>query len=411
MADLAFGLAGIIIILGFVGQYLFKKTGIPDILILMILGILLGPIFKIIDPGILNPISSVFVVLALIIILFDGGLNLNIHKVIEESPRAMVLAILEIIISISLTTFLTFFVLRWSFMLSLLLGLTLAGTCSSVVIPLIHRINVSDEIKTILSLESAFTDAITITLVLALIQFMTTAQAGILNVAQGIVGAFSIAIVLGIILGIFWLKIFRYISGGEYDEIITLAVVLLFYSIAESLGGNGAIFTLFFGLVLGNGIYFSSILKMKEFTQANDIMKKFHAEISFMITTFFFVYIGLILVVEKYMLFLYSLILSFVLLFGRYISTKITSRGNPILKKNLEIIRIMIPRGLATAVLSELIVMSGIPGTDNFPQIVIVVIITTVIISGVGASIIGRKTKENPRAERKVKEILESFNK
>jgi len=397
MVVLAFALAGIIIILGFIGQYLFKKTGIPGILILIILGILLGPVFKIIDPGILKPISSVFVVLALIIILFDGGLNLNIHKVIEESPRAMVLAILEIFISIFLITFLTFFVLRWSFLLSLLLGLTLAGTCSSVVIPLINRINISDEIKTILSLESAFTDAITITLVLALIQFMTTAQAGILNVAQGIVGAFSIAIVLGIILGIVWLKLFKYISGGEYDEIITLAVVLLFYSVAESLGGNGAIFTLFFGLVLGNGIYFSRIIKMKEFAQANDIMKKFHAEISFMITTFFFVYIGLILVVEKYMLFFYSLILSFVLLFGRYISTKITSRGNPVLKKNLEIIRIMIPRGLATAVLSELIAMSGIPGTDNFPQIVIVVIITTVVISAMGASIIGRKTRESSR--------------
>jgi cell volume regulation protein A len=217
-------------------------------------------------------------------------------------------------------------------------------------------------------------------------------------VAQGITSAFSIGIVLGILVGILWLKALKYIE--EYDEVLTLAIVLLFYAITESLGGNGAIFTLFFGLVLGNGIYVSKIMKMEELPEENEIMKKFHSEISFMIMTFFFVYIGLMVVVEKYVVFFYGIILSFVVLLGRYVSTHITSIGEPFLKKNINVMRIMIPRALTPAVLAQLVVMSGIPNTELFPQIVIGVIITTVVISAVGISVIERMLKRNSRTEK-----------
>jgi len=398
MVILAFALAGAIIFLGFIGYYLFKKKGIPDILILIIVGILIGPVFKIIDPVILAPISTVFIILALIITLFDGGLNLDIYKVIKQSPRAMILAIFEITMSVVLITVFTFFVLKLDFLVSLLLGITLAGACSSVVIPLLNRTHVSEEIKTLLTLESAFTDTIVIVLGLTLIQFLTTAQTEISTVAQGIASAFSIGIVSGILVGIVWLKALKYIE--EYDEILTLAIVLLFYSITESLGGNGAIFTLFFGLVLGNGLYISKIMKIGEIPEENGIMKKFHSEISFMIMTFFFVYIGLMVVVEKYVAFFYGIILSFVVLLGRYVSTYITSIGEPFLKKNIDVMRVLIPRALTPAVLSQLIVISGIPNTELFSQIVIGVIITTVVISVVGTSIIERNLKKRSRTEK-----------
>jgi cell volume regulation protein A len=403
MVVLAFALAGIIVVLGFIGRYLFKKTGIPDVLVLIILGILLGPVFHVIDPGILAPISQVFVVLALIIILFDGGLNLSLSKVIKGSPRATILVTLAVSISVFLTTIFSYLVFHLNFLTSFLLGIVTAGTSSAVVIPLLNRSNVSEQIKAILSLESAFTDAIVVAIGLAVLQFMTTAQAEVYTVAHGIAAAFSIGIVLGLILGIIWLRVLKHIRGEGYDDILTLGIVFLFYALTESLGGNGAIFALSFGLVLGNGIYIARMIRMKTHIQADGIMKKFHAQISFLIMTFFFVYLGLIFSIDNLTAFLYSIILSLILLFGRYGSIYVISIGEQFLRKNMEIMTVMLPRGLAAAVLAELVVASGIPNANVFSQAVITIILSTVVIASVGTSFIKTKMDNMTKASNEKK--------
>ena len=264
---LTFALAGIILILGFIGNYLFKRTSIPDILILVALGLILGPIFKIIviDPGVLSPISEIFASLALVIILFNGGLNLNVKKVLQDSPKASILTFLGFFVSVIFVTSFTYFILGWSFMNGLLMGSILGGISSSVVIPLISRLHVSEKISTILSLESAFTDTLVIVFGLTILQLITSPLSGsIYEAGNKIAGAFSIAVVIGLISGVFWLKILRYIKKEIYDDILTLAVVLLIYSVTEILGGNGAIFALTFGLVLGNGIRIFRVIGIKE---------------------------------------------------------------------------------------------------------------------------------------------------
>jgi cell volume regulation protein A len=50
MNPFLFILTGIIISLGFIGTYLFKRKGIPDNLLLIFFGILLGPVFHVIEP-------------------------------------------------------------------------------------------------------------------------------------------------------------------------------------------------------------------------------------------------------------------------------------------------------------------------------------------------------------------------
>ena len=70
--------ASVVIILGVLGEAFFKKTGIPDILFLMILGIIIGPVLGIIQPEAVLEIVPYFAAVALIIIMFDGGLNLSL---------------------------------------------------------------------------------------------------------------------------------------------------------------------------------------------------------------------------------------------------------------------------------------------------------------------------------------------
>ena len=70
--------AGVVIFLGVAGEAFFKKTGIPDVAFLMVLGVIIGPVFGIIQPEAVIQVVPYFAALALIIIMFDGGLNLDI---------------------------------------------------------------------------------------------------------------------------------------------------------------------------------------------------------------------------------------------------------------------------------------------------------------------------------------------
>ena len=70
--------ASVVIIMGVLGEAFFKRTGIPDILFLMVLGIIIGPILGIIQPEAVLQIVPYFAAVALIIIMFDGGLKLHI---------------------------------------------------------------------------------------------------------------------------------------------------------------------------------------------------------------------------------------------------------------------------------------------------------------------------------------------
>lgn len=381
-----FGLAGIIIVLGFLGNYLFKKTGIPDVIILIILGIILGPVLNYINAASLQYIVGIFVSLALVVILFEGGLNMDLYKVIKESPKAMSLSVVGFFFTVILASLFNYFVFNLDWMKSLLLAVIIGDTCSSVVIPLVNRLKIPDKISTILSLESAFTDVFVIIIGITLINILVagTNESAIFVATQGILGGFSIAIVLGLILGIFWLKILRYIGDEGYDDILTLAIVILFYSVVESAGGNGAIFALIFGLVLGNGNSIARIFRMKDYTEPSLIMKKFQSEVSFFLRTFFFVFLGLIFTIDNPMIFILSIILSLVLLFARYISVYAVSINDTLLKSNRMIMTFMVPRGLAAAVLAELVITSGITGVEQFPNIVITVILVSVLITTIG---------------------------
>lgn len=86
-------------------------------------------------------------------------MNLNLFKVLGESPKAMVLGALNVIVSMVLTALFTGTFLGWDLIYGLMLGAMIGGTSSSIVISLVRKLDVSDRIVTLLSLESVFTDA------------------------------------------------------------------------------------------------------------------------------------------------------------------------------------------------------------------------------------------------------------
>ncbi len=383
------GLIGMIILVGLAGEWIFKKTGVPSVLILIGLGIVLGPGFHLLDHHAITAFAPYFGTLALLIILFDGGLNLKIVKVLRETPFALLFTTL-VFAATAVTSALiyrTLFGGTWT--IAFLLGAILGGTTGAIVIPVVSQLKgISDETKVLLSLESAFTDVFVVVAALALIGILKNPSAGVSSMAPMVFHSFLDAILLAGLAGILWARFMGMLQGQPLSYMLTLAAILVLYNIAELVGGNGAITILLFGLVLGNmeEIITKSHRHIKRVVGLNleaasyaiDVfLKRLNEEISFLVRTFFYVLLGLIFDLGALTpLVTIGGLLLFAAAWGsRWGVTRAMAFLKPAWNaKERRIIVAMIPRGLAAAVMAFVPASQGITGTESFPLFALLII-------------------------------------
>jgi len=403
-------------ILGFIGNFIFNRTQIPSIVWLLFFGLIVGFIFQIqetIPESILRTLSSFVGAIAIIIILFDGGINTDLYQLFRGASRGLLLSISAFLFSVLATmavvvilsaTLMPAIPLGNSILIGAILGAIVAGTSSPIVIPLASRLkNLQDKTKTALSIESIITDPLCIVVVLAA-SYMIIDMGGVIDLGAGIknlVSTFSVGAVVGAVLGLFWLPIMHRVRKEQFSYVVTLAVVFLVYSLTESWwGGAGAISCLMFGLVLGNG---KKILKMVKYSgrgfEMDTETKQFHSLISFVIRTFFFVYLGMMVSFQKIEFILIGIIVLIVLFAVRYLAVFLSTYKGGFEKDDKQTMMVMMPRGLAAAILAIIygpaFVEKLMPGLDGFfKDSVFVVILGTAILCTVGVSIIAHSEKK-----------------
>ena len=389
---LLFGSISIAVAIGFLGERLFKKTGIPDVIPIMILGLLVGPILNLINPDPLVAMAPLFGSIALLIILFNSGLNLDFYAVIKQAPRAAMLAIMTFGLGTLSTMVIAIYVLKMEPMLGILLGTILGGSSSIIVIPYLQQMKVGERVKTILSLESTITDILAVVATLTIIKVIQIGATGseTMPVTQMISSSFSIGIVTGLLLGLIWLWVFPKISKDSYNYMMTLFIAFLTYSITEFLGGSGPLSALVFGLILGNGRSMSQIFKFDKQVTINTDITRFNSEISFLVRSIFFVYIGIIATIGDIQLTIVGIGIALLLLSSRLVAAPIVTWKTK-LEKQRNMIIVMFPRGLGAAVLASLPFTMGIPNTEIFVNLVFVVIFATIAITVAGTFTIKNK--------------------
>jgi cell volume regulation protein A len=397
--SIALIISSLIIFIGFLANYLFNKTGFPDMLILICLGVVFGPVLGIFDPSSVKSFAPYIAALALAYIVFDGGMGLNIKSVISNSPKAVLLAILGFVFSLAGTTAFMIFVFNMPILYGLLFGAIFGGSSSVIVISLATKIKISDKGSTILILESALTDILQIVIAIAIIDILVTAQADIPAIGIGIAAKFLVGALIGVGLGFAWLFALKKVSSLPFSYMLTLGVVLLGYAASEAIGGSGVLSVLLFGLILGNE---RDILKFfrqniepnpnngKILLSVSRGLRRFEAEVAFLISTFFFVFLGIIASVPSTVVLVSGIVLSVIMLVTRYGAVWLTTANNP-LKKERAIMTAILTRGLATAVLATLPAQLGLSYSDIFVDIAVVVIVATAIMATVGAILISRK--------------------
>jgi len=401
--SIAFILVAAIIGIGFFSNYFFKKTRIPDIIWLILFGVVIGPIFGIIRSDTLMSYFPLFSALALLTILFEGGSSIKIYKLIRESGDVFLLTTLGFILSMSVVGIITHFLFGLNWIISLLLGAIVGGTSSAIVIPTMENLEELKKIKKesslILKMESVLTDPIVIIVSLVLIQTLALSpgiNAGYVILTK-IISLLSISLVIGFVAGVVWGSIWHKFFKYKYHYMLTIGFLFLLYVLSEFLGGSGAIASFMIGLVLGNISDVKKMLKIRHILAGlNRETRAFNSYITFFVRTFFFTLIGLMITMSRLDLIGYGVLISLILLGLRYLAVKIAMFRKNLKENELITMTLIYPRGLAAAVLASLpFVQYKIPGTEIFTEIVFTVIITTVIISTIGLAVFEKKFNEN----------------
>jgi cell volume regulation protein A len=390
---LALLISAFIIVIGFLGNYLFERTGLPDMLFLIILGIVFGPVLRVFDSSAVMGLAPYIAALALAFILFDGGMRMDLRQVLSHSPRAILLAVLGFLFSVFVVASFMILFFGVSLPYGLLFGGIYGGSSSIVVVSIASRIKVSEKCSTTLIIESATTDILCIVISLAIIGIIMTGQADYTVVSLEIARTFIVGAVLGIVFGLFWLILLKRVISVSFSYMLTLAILLLAYAISEYLGGSGALSSLLFGLTLGNEREILRIIKRPVFSEAvvDEGLKRFESEVAFLIRTFFFVFLGLIATISNIGFLFLGIILSLLLLLVRFGAVWIATLRSE-LKSERPIMSMMLTRGLAAAVLATLPIQYGLLYSDVFINLAVVIIISTAIIATAGVFIISRKS-------------------
>ena len=374
--------AGVIIFLGVAGEAFFKRTGIPEIAFLMILGVIIGPVLGIIQPEVVIEIVPYFSALALIIIMFDGGLNLDLRNMVKTAHFAIILAILSYVISVVIVTIFAHFGLGWEWLESILLGTIVGGSSSVIVFGLVRNFQVSEETRTMLSFESAITDILATVIAFILFEAVLTSQFNVDLLGETIGRAIAVGVILGLGVGIPWMYVTTKLANAQHGYMLTLGILFVLFFMANSFGESGALTALVFGLMLGNKDRLSRILKFKlPKIEPDDSM---HNQLTFLVRAFFFVFVGLLASFGRLEYIVFGVIATIAIYVGRILVTKVslTRRFSKLDKKVTEV---MIPRGLAAAVLATLpLTFVDFPHAEAYPQIVFFIIMASVIITTIG---------------------------
>lgn len=393
---------GLIIILGFLGVQVFESTKVIEIPLLLLIGFLIGPILHLVNPATLSPLAGYFGALALLVILFDSGLNTKIETIAGSAGKTIVETFSIFIVTLLLLTLALHYVFGYPLGQAALFSAIVDGTSAAVVLVVIPKLNINADVKTILSMESIITSPLQIILVISIIGLITSSSVGMGSTVNSLLGEFSIAFVIALIVGIVWLKMLKSISKKPFAYMLTIAIALILYGFNEMINASGAIAVLVFALIIGNGSGIWNALKMGGEFKTPENFRDFQTEITFFVKTFFFVYLGILIQPQffTYSSIIIALSITLVILISRLITLKfLVLKVYKNLSGNLELMSGMMPRGLTEAVLVVLPASFGIQ-IPYLLEIAFMVIIFTNIITTIEIVRSENKSVKKPRVVR-----------
>lgn len=375
--------------IGFLGSVLFERTGIPDVLFLVGIGIAVGPLSGIVAPETVRPFMASFGSVALTIILFEGGLELDLKNTFRQVGRALALALF----SFGSALFLVHY--------ALVIGLNAAGatawaaaaafSCTGVplIVPMLARLAPESSARPLLTVESAVSGSLAIIAVLGIGAFGGDGLAGV-----AFWGRFGRSLLVGgaisVAAGLLWLWMPSRLFNRRFFYLMTVGVVFLLMGGVEALRGSGAFAVFIFGAILGNGGKILRIFparlrdRLGLLFSDGDVslhrrITEAHSEITFLIRSFFFVCLGVVLrlPLSDPRMWLAVLIVLVAVVVGREIAVQLAGWTTGIPARDRTTLGAVVPRDLAAAVLASAIASRSGEGAPSWETLAVFIVLAT----------------------------------
>ena len=284
---------GIIIVAGLACGLLSRKSRIPDVAILLVAGMLLGPAalgwINIRADSALNELILIF---GASYILFDGGASLRLRVLKEVWITITLIATVGVIITAAITGYAAHVILGLPLTVAWLLAATIASTDPATLVPVFRQIKIKDRVAQTVMSESAFNDATGAILTFAVLAIATgQGEVSVASALTDLLWQSIVGIVAGGVLGYLAALMIaheKYDFLAEYAPIVTLMAVIGAYLGADNLQASGFMAVFVFGIVLGNKDAFGFKMEESETKQLDTFVQT----TAFIMRIFIFILLG-----------------------------------------------------------------------------------------------------------------------
>jgi len=248
---------GIILAVGSFCGFLAQKIKIPDIVVFLLIGIVLGPeMTNVIDIKADTVLNQIILIFGSCYILFDGGASLRLKVLKEVWITIVVIATVGVVITGGITAVAAYYAFGVPVIVALLLGATLSSTDPATLVPIFKQVRIKDRVAQTVMSESAFNDAMGAIITFAVLAVaMGTSEFSLQNSLMRLIKESFLGILTGGILGYvaaWFIAHEKYAFLAEYAPVVTLMAVIGSYLGADGLHASGFMAVFVFGIVLGN---------------------------------------------------------------------------------------------------------------------------------------------------------------
>lgn len=368
--------------IGVFAQGVARHARLPGIVLLLFAGVLLGPDFaNLIRPDTLGQGLPVLVGFAVAVILFEGGLQLNLKHLRRQARPIRGLVTTGAVVTAIGGALIARYVMGWEWGLSALFGTLVIVTGPTVINPLLRRIRLDQDLTTILEAEGIFIDAVGATIAVVTLEVVVAPTPE--SLTHGIVGIgtrIGIGAGIGAVGGgllaalLYW----RPVVPEGLHNVLGLGFAVAIFQIANSLlDESGITAAIVAGLVVGN-LRVQSLHELVEFKEQL---------VSFFIATLF-VLLSADVRMEDVLALGWQGVVTVVLLMVlvRPLTVLASTRRSELSVRQKAFLSWLAPRGIVAAAVASLfateLAAEGIDGGLKVRALVFLVIAMTVTIQG-----------------------------
>ncbi|SFE97613.1 potassium/proton antiporter [Alteribacillus iranensis] len=379
-------LAALLLIVGVIVVKFSHKLGFPALVLFILVGMMIGSD----GLGLVYfdnaEIAQLIGILALVIILFEGGLQTKFSTVRSVALPSLSLATLGVVITSSVVALAAMLVFDVTWYEAFLFGAIVGSTDAAAVFAALKERNIKAKMGATLEAESGTNDPMAVFLTLSFIQLIINENTSIWVLVPNFFWQMGAGLVLGLLLGKIASASINRInleSSGLYP-IFSVAFALLTYSITAFIGGSGFLAVYVAALVIGNS----------ELTYRYSIFQ-FNEGFAWMAQILMFIILGLLVFPEQLFtteVMLSGILISLVLMFvARPVAIFLSTLGMKYSQKERLFLSWAGLRGAVPIVLATFPIVAGIENGVLFFNVVFFVVLTSALIQGSSISYVAKK--------------------